>query len=141
MKGKECSECGEVKPLDEFYKHPQMKDGRLKQCKSCKSNAVSRNRADRVDYYRKYDSERKNRKTTESGKRYRDKYPIKCKAKALVCRAIRAGNLFKEPCEKCGSEIVDAHHDDYAKPLNVRWLCRVHHCKWHKENGEGLNGK
>jgi hypothetical protein len=27
----------------------------------------------------------------------------------------------------CGEPRVDAHHDDYARPLDVRWLCRPHH--------------
>lgn len=33
---KTCNRCNEEKPLDEFPKHKQMKDGRLKQCKVCK---------------------------------------------------------------------------------------------------------
>jgi len=32
---KPCIICGEVKPLDEFYKHKKMGDGHLNKCKSC----------------------------------------------------------------------------------------------------------
>ncbi len=28
-----------------------------------------------------------------------------------------------------------AHHDDYAKPDEIRWLCRGHHMRWHYEHG------
>lgn len=42
-------------------------------------------------------------------------------------------------CNKCGEEKVHAHHDDYDKPLKIRWLCTIHHKQWHSVNGEALN--
>src|SRR4051812_39153823 len=41
--------------------------------------------------------------------------------------ALRKGVLTRQPCEVCGSEKSQAHHEDYSKPLEVRWLCRPHH--------------
>lgn len=37
------------------------------------------------------------------------------------------GKLIPKPCEVCGSLKVEKHHDDYSKPLEVRWFCREHH--------------
>jgi ribosomal protein S27AE len=48
-----------------------------------------------------------------------------------VHRAKKAGRLTPLPCEKCGAVKVDAHHDDYSKPLQVRWLCRACHRAHH----------
>jgi hypothetical protein len=60
----------------------------------------------------------------------RDKYL----ARSKVEMAIRSGRLVKQPCERCGeSEEVHAHHDDYSKPLDVMWLCPLHHRQRHKE--------
>lgn len=36
---KTCSECGESKPLDEFYRHGRGKDGRISRCRDCKGAA------------------------------------------------------------------------------------------------------
>ena len=49
-------------------------------------------------------------------------------------KAISDG-LLKRPlnCEKCGSpKIIEAHHNDYEKPLEVQWLCRKCHKGLHK---------
>jgi transposase-like protein len=71
---------------------------------------------------------------------YREKYPNKYKAHILVNNALQNKKLLKEPCENCGDEDnTHGHHDDYLKPLNVRWLCPGCHSQWHTENGEGLN--
>lgn len=46
--------------------------------------------------------------------------------------ALKSGELVRQPCEKCGTtERIHAHHDDYSKPLVVRWLCQKHHNQYH----------
>lgn len=57
-------------------------------------------------------------------------YHLQKKASYKVQKAIRDGNLTQELCEVCGKEGT-AHHDDYAKPLEVRWLCHRHHLMHH----------
>lgn len=57
----------------------------------------------------------------------------KIAANYRVFSAIRAGELKRMPCEACGSQRVQAHHDDYEKPLEVRWLCPSCHKRHHIE--------
>jgi ribosomal protein S27AE len=49
------------------------------------------------------------------------------KARWTTSNAIRDGRLLREPCSECGATPAQAHHDDYAKPLDVRWLCQPCH--------------
>ena len=49
---------------------------------------------------------------------------------------IRDKHIEKQPCEICGALDVEAHHDDYDKPLEVRWLCFSCHSKWHKKHND-----
>lgn len=67
-------------------------------------------------------------------RRFRAKYPVKAAAHDATHEAIRAGLLVRQPCEVCGDPKTHAHHDDYAKPLEVRWLCRRDHQAWHAEH-------
>lgn len=63
-------------------------------------------------------------------------------AQSIVEKAIARGLLIPQPCEQCGEtgvmrdgrNKIQAHHDDYNKPLDVRWLCQKHHHEWHKTN-------
>lgn len=83
-------------------------------------------------YKRNYDSVRyKTHPDQEHARRNRWKQanPLKVESQRLANNAQRRGELVKQPCEKCGSINVSKHHDDYTKPLEVRWLCHVHHAE------------
>lgn len=68
----------------------------------------------------------------ERQKRYRADSREKYLAHKKVKYAIDTGRLVRQPCETCGREDVHAHHDDYSKPLEVRWLCPTHHGVQHR---------
>jgi ribosomal protein S27AE len=137
-----CGSCKTEKHESLFGKRAASKDGLSYKCKICQK-AYDAARSN--DEYRKV--QREIYAQTEEGKlasnkakaEYRKRNPVKAKAHAIVARNIRSGKLFQCPCEVCGSSIVVAHHDDYLKPLNVRWLCQAHHKQWHAKNGEGKN--
>jgi hypothetical protein len=54
-------------------------------------------------------------------------------ANALVAKALKSGELIRQPCRVCSAPYVLAHHEDYNEPLAVVWLCRSHHVKRHRE--------
>lgn len=155
-----CFKCGAQKPIKEFYKHKQMADGHLNKCKDCTKSDVSRNYRENIDHYKDYErgramaphriEARAEYMATESGKiahakasaRWTKRNPVKRLANMMVGNAVRDGRLVKpQSCEDCKStpKRLHGHHDDYAMPLKVRWLCPGCHNKWHKENGEGKN--
>lgn len=58
-------------------------------------------------------------------------HPERFSARKQARQAMRAGTLAKLPCEVCNDIDTQAHHDDYSKPLEVRWLCHKHHRAHH----------
>ncbi len=155
---KPCICCGERLPVGEFYTHPMMADGHLNKCKSCCRRHAQEHRNRNIEKVRAYDRKRgalPHRKlaaaayaktdagklaSRRSGERYAKNNPNKRSAQIAAGNAIRDGRLHKSNCEVCGSERTHAHHDDYSKPFDVRWLCPKHHTEWHKKNGPGANG-
>ena len=69
-------------------------------------------------------------------KAYKKRYPRKQQARRYVDMALLFGDLVRpEKCSQCLIECKpDAHHEDYEKPLQVEWLCRVCHGKRHRKN-------
>ncbi len=53
-------------------------------------------------------------------------------ARAYANVYLRRGKINRERCERCGAADSEMHHDDYDKPLNVRWLCRECHLQIHR---------
>lgn len=61
--------------------------------------------------------------------------PEKRAAHHALGYALHCGRITKGSCEMCGvTQGVHAHHDDYSKPLEVRWLCARHHALIHHKN-------
>jgi len=150
---KDCHKCHTGKPLSDYHNYRHSKDGKYHICKECRKpdskkyyweNAEKLRQINR-EYISTPEGKKKNRlrvsawlkanKDTESFKENRarkdrlrrDKYPHKYFARYKVMSAVKKGLMKKEPCEKCGSVKVQAHHDDYNAPYEVRWLCQKHH--------------
>lgn len=148
-----CFKCRQLKPLDEFYRHQMMGDGHLGKCKGCTKRDVMENRNRRLAKYREFDrlrymvnADRAARNKEWKGmnpakvSKYRSEWAERNRDKRVahraVARAIKSGRLQRQPCEKCGLA-AQSHHDDYSKPLDVRWLCPLHHSDTHrKERGQ-----
>ena len=153
---KRCYMCKTEKPLDQFHKCCGRTDGRQTKCIACQTEyqrlrrktpqgksyeqrrRVMFNRTEVGLAYRRQASLRF--RSSEMGaakaklwcKRYAETNPEKVRAHKRLWKAVKAGRVQKKPCEVCGSSKVDGHHEDYCKPLEVRWLCRRHHGEEHR---------
>lgn len=154
-----CSTCQQDKLVSEFGKRAASLDGLAAKCKDCQRayDKARANNPDRVaarEAYAKTNAGREARRraqrkyaeghrqeATERCRDYRANNKKKSRSHDLVAYAIRIGTLIKQPCEVCGEDSHVAHHDDYDKPLEIRWLCATHHREWHSTNGEGANAE
>ena len=125
---KVCRKCNVEKPIDNFYlcKHKHY-SWHTAYCKGCYSERNA------TPERRKYNNNWKR----DNGYGKTGLPRIKRNAKQRVLMAIKRGVLTRGSCEVCGTnEDIHGHHDDYSKPLEVRWLCGEHHREFHATNKE-----
>jgi len=123
---KKCGRCSVVKCVSSFNRCKYSANGYRSQCISCMADE----RARLKDHYKEW-------RTSDDKKEWYRNYrrensdPVITKARNQVSQAIATGRLLRMPCETCGEHKSEAHHDDYSKPLSVRWLCKKHHNEHH----------
>ena len=111
-----CPKCERAAYMRAWYRLP----GNAERARASQRSS----RVSRIEEVRAYDRARG----------YRPSAPEKERARTAVKVALLAGTLERQPCEvgvDCAGRI-EAHHDDYSRPLNVRWLCRRHHGEAHR---------
>lgn len=146
---KSCTGCHRKLPLASFWAKKQTKDGKDHKCKECArqrgtiwraankdKNVISQkkwreNNKSKMIECRENWSKNNPHAHAEFIRRSIKKSPEKQKARMLLFRAVRNGSIFKGKCEVCGNEKSEAHHADYSKPLDVKWLCKKHHTEVH----------
>ncbi len=87
--------------------------------------------------YRTWREKNRERLSRESLEKYHASEDAKFKAsvRGKLRRALQAGKLVKpDMCSNCNEpNKVEAHHNDYSKPLEVTWLCCGCHKKIHSK--------
>lgn len=123
---KTCNICYESKSLDQFYRTILNKDGLMNLCRTC--------HIERQQSYKESKRLVSFKDAAPHKKYWLKENKLKLTAHRKVSYAVKTGELVRQPCERCGTtKDVVAHHEDYTKPLDVLWLCEIHHKERHME--------
>lgn len=96
----------------------------------------------RISQKKYFDSPKGKEKYKQEGLKLREKYPEKARARSLLSNAVCEGKIIRpSQCSLCLSSdgVVEGHHPDYSKPLDVIWVCKSCHfviherIKYHRE--------
>lgn len=135
---KRCPKCDSIKPLSEFSRNRTRYDGVNGWCKSCMkiiAETIRQRESYRIKQRLAANNWRQLPENKEkhrlSASRERLKEPEKIIARRKVRDAISQNRITRQPCSVCGSVTSQAHHENYAKPLEVIWLCQAHHKQLH----------
>lgn len=140
---KKCAACEKNLDKVHFTKNRSKEDGLSAYCRSCQRDKRIRlglqkpigwkRKTENIVEYRKEWTKKNPGYNTRAKKNWLKKNRERDLVRQKVKYAMKTGKLVKRPCVKCGNIEVDAHHEDYSKPLDVIWLCKFHHRELHKE--------
>jgi len=87
---------------------------------------------DRLKKYR--DTPNGKLKTFKAIYKSMEKHKDKMKARFKLNYNIRIGNIIKPSiCPVClKKKKIEGHHEDYTKPLDVKWMCKQCHFDYHR---------
>jgi len=129
-----CNDCKKFKLKKEYY---NLKSGHYR-CKKCchirRLQQYDLTQKQAIEYTKKWAI--KNKKRIKEYERNRSKMQdnsIEMQCRHKVAIALRSNKIRKKRCNVCGKLIVEAHHEDYSKPLKVIWLCHTHHMELHRK--------
>lgn len=143
---RKCKLCMQEKDVAEYYASRQT------MCKECVKRSALEYRNNNLEKVRAYDRQRGQLEHRKEQNRERNRIynclgrqkewvkanPDKRMAHIIVGNALHSGRLVRpNKCEACNTECTPhGHHEDYAKPLDVWWLCKDCHGKRHREINE-----
>lgn len=144
LASKVCKGCGETKPRAGFALHRAARDGLQSTCRARQrermkaARTTEEGRAKQRAYQRAYRARHPER-IAKRKRAFNDRYPEKLRAQHKVEKALRSGRLIRPlTCSACGKPgLIEAHHDDYSKPLDVVWLCTPCHAAYERRNQRG----
>lgn len=133
-----CRQCHVLKHLNAYTRDSRAPLGRRVTCRSCRNRIRRSQRECKPAMYRthwqRWDKEhRPERREADARRAETARRRAQLRCKAAVARALRDGRLTKGVCEACGALDVEAHHEDYDRPLDVNWLCPKHHARLHAD--------
>lgn len=146
----QCKHCARADWEKWYSKNKELVSARDKErYRSNRESEIQRSKdwqernMDHVIEYRKKSRQTQHVKMrrVEEHRREMANHPEKRIAYNLMKVALLSGDLIRKPCEVCGDVKSQGHHDDYTKPLEVRWLCHAHHCEVHgKKSRTNIGG-
>jgi len=110
-----CPKCEIEKPLVFFARDLSKTDNVTSYCKQCRNEyrklprVMELHRKQAKEYYRNMSKERKH-------------------CIHIFNKLLKAGLVKPDKCEVCNeSRKLEAHHEDYSKPFEFKWLCKRCH--------------
>jgi hypothetical protein len=139
-----CFRCKAEKNLDDFHNQSSSKDGKQRMCKPCRKEWFALHRPKNLEKFRAYSKEFRERtgvigkrqaasKMKEYRRRLTTEETHKMNVRSYTAKLVKSGKLKRMPCERCGSQSAEAHHESYQNPMEVMWLCKLHHAARHRE--------
>jgi hypothetical protein len=136
---KRCRTCKTELPLLAFARHNGSQDGYRQHCREClrtgRRQPTRETEEQRTQRKRRQSRKKWQRSHLEALARHQARFPKAAAATRAVQAGIKAGRIT--PAKECQaidctvSGRLEAHHNDYTRPLEVLFVCPAHHRRGH----------